>query len=171
MTRQTAPNSFRLRCSFLCVWACTIVRRLSLGWLRPSSATRLLGPAPGPQTRQTLAIGFAVGWHEGPADTTLLLRPRLGVRFASGVSHNTYCAFVPLVPRSTPLFFFVQTLPVCGFPSARNKGSHNMALCAAPLLLCHADCFPDSHPARDCPSRGSHRASSQASFMPSNRFA
>jgi hypothetical protein len=33
---------------------------------------------------------------------------------------------------------FVQTLPTRGFPSARNKGSHNVPLCAAPLLHCHA---------------------------------
>ena len=44
--------------------------------------------------------------------------------------------------------------------------SDNVPLCAIPLLHCHADCFPDPHPARDRPSRGSHRASSQASFTP-----
>jgi hypothetical protein len=43
------------------------------------------------QTRHKSVSGFAVGWHEAPADTTLLLRPRLGVGFASGAAHNTFC--------------------------------------------------------------------------------
>jgi len=108
------------------------------------------------QTRQTLAIGFAVGWHEGPADTTLLLRAMLGVRFASGGAHNTHCPF----GRSSHLNSLrADNSPPAG-PFGTEFRSDNVALCASPLLHCHAACFPDlalvrarTAPVRRHPSR------------------
>ena len=90
-----------------------------------------------------------------------------GLALLPGATHNTYCAFVPLVPRFTPLFLIAPTLLTREPLQCGNKGSHNMALCDAPLLHCHADCFPDSPSGTRLPSsRGNQRASLQASFAP-----
>ena len=90
-----------------------------------------------------------------------------GLALLPGATHNTYCAFVPLVPRSTTLFRTAPTL-LTREPLRRwNKDTHNMALCDAPLLHCHADCFPPSPGGTRLPSsRGNQRASLQASFAP-----
>lgn len=89
-----------------------------------------------------------------------------------GATHNTYCAFVPLVPRFTPLFLIAPTLLTREPLRCGNKGSHNMALCDAPLLHCHADCFPPSPGGTRLPSsRGNQRASSQASVAPTQPLA
>ena len=81
--------------------------------------------------------------------------------------HTTH--IVRSFPRAsvTTLFRTAPTL-LTREPLRRwNKDTHNMALCDAPLLHCHADCFPDSPSGTRLPSsRGNQRASLQASFAP-----
>ena len=131
--------------------ALALARLASIKSSRPgikSSATRLVGM----NDRRGLRCSF--------------LRA-CGLALLPGATHNTYCAFVPLVPRFTPLFLIAPTLLTREPLRCGNKGSHYMALCDAPLLRCHADCFPDSPSGTRLPSsRGNQRASLQASFAP-----
>lgn len=95
-----------------------------------------------------------------------------GLALLPGATHNTYCAFVPLLRRFTPLFLIAPTLLTREPLRCGNKGSHNMALCDAPLLHCHADCCPPSPGGTRLPaSRGNQRASSQASVAPTQPLA
>src|ERR1035438_1043230 len=111
--------------------------------------TRLLAPAREPQQTRQKDWPLAARWHEGPADITLLLRPRLDVGFASGISHNTHCAFVPLVPRSTPLFFSCRHSPLAGALLHGIKG-RTMCRCVQhrcfTVTLTLADGCPDPAP-------------------------
>ena len=100
--------------------------------------TRLLAPAREPQqTRQKIGHWRRVGMKDQPT-LRFSLRSEAGRRLCfRWFTQHTLCV------RSTRSSFhtfilFVQTLPARGCPSARNKGSHNVPLCAAPLLHCHA---------------------------------
>ena len=53
-----------------------------------------------------------------------------------GQSHNTHCPF----GRSSHLYSLRADNSPCRDPSARNKRSDNVALCAIPRLHCHDDC-------------------------------
>ena len=95
-----------------------------------------------------LLLALRRRWHEGTADTTLLPSLRGWVSaLLPGQSHNTHCPFGHscLIPT---FILFVPTAPRSRDPSARNKRSDNVALCAIPPLHWHADC--DSAPSRSC---------------------
>jgi hypothetical protein len=79
-------------------------------------------------------------------------------------NHTTH--IVRLVGQESPTFIlFVPTTPRAG-PFGPEFMSDNVALCAIPPLLCHADCCPDSPSGTRLPPRGHHRASLRASLMP-----
>ena len=145
-------------------------RRLRIVGLRYRDCAGTRTSRPGQRHR------LAAGWHGRPA-ARYASRSKFSLRgwacgFAPRATHNTYCAFVPLVPRFTPLFLIAPTLLTREPLRCGNKGSHNMALCDAPLLHCHADCFPPSPGGTRLPSsRGNHRASSQASAAPTQPLA
>ena len=85
-----------------------------------------------------------------------------GLALLPGATHNTYCAFAALVPRSAPLFRTAPTLLTRETLRRWNKESHNMALCDAPLRRCHADCSLTSRKvsavsAPACRHRSRHR--------------
>jgi hypothetical protein len=146
---RDSPNERRVRLRPMVSATMLVPARLCLhdwsqtavsGKKRPSSATRLLGPAREPQqTRQKVGHWRRVGMKDQPT-LRFSLRSEAGRRLCfRWFTQHTLCV------RSTRSSFhtfilFVQTLPARGCPSARNKGSHNVELCAAPLLHCHADC-------------------------------
>jgi hypothetical protein len=94
-------------------------------WLRAVATV----PGKSPQTRHMLNIGGAAA---------------LACRSASGTSHNTYCVF----GRSSHINSFRADYTPPAGPFGTEFMSHNMALCAIPLLHCHADCY--SAPSRSC---------------------
>lgn len=122
--------------------------KLPLQAERPSSATRLLGPAPETSRPGQITIGSAADWHEGPADATLLLRPRLGVCLALPVQTQELLYSKPPQHRHplrrtpgaesppSPRGWLVRLAPR---PTARFI-EYNSVLCPDRLLHCHAHC-------------------------------
>ena len=94
-----------------------------------------------------LLLALRRRWHEGTADTTLLTSLRGWVSALLPGRHTTH--IVRLVGQKPPTFILiVPTTPRSRDPSARNKRSDNVALCAIPPLHCHGDC--ESAPSRSC---------------------
>ena len=138
----------------------TLCRRgvRNLGW-RWRDCARKRDPA-----RMLLALRRR--WHEGPADTTLLTSLRGWVSALLPGRHTTH--IVRLVGQKPPTFIlFVPTTPRQRDPSARNKRSDNVALCAIPPLHCHADCCRRKrHPRRHAPALVAWHSSRQLAGIP-----
>jgi hypothetical protein len=122
-----------------------------------------------PQTRQRGRLATRRGWHEGPADATLLTALR---GWASALLPAP--ATRAVIFKAAPAAVSASGASAAGSPPsprvpARRPGSlrYNCVLWPERLLPCHGDCFPDSPSGTRLPSpRGSQRARSQASFTP-----
>ena len=75
-----------------------------MNWLRAGATRPVAGDAVTPQTRLMATATRLVVTNDRRGLRCSFLRA-CGLALLPGATHNTYCAFVPLVPRFTPLFF------------------------------------------------------------------
>ena len=156
---------------------CTLASQFSRSALPPKTQKfwlRAGATAPGIESSRPGSRPSATrwGWHERPARLTVLVPARLWPRLANRqLRQHTLCV------RSAPpsLHYFI--------PSSHRHSSlvsrFGPGIKLRTMWRClHYRCFTVTltasripHPARCRPHRGSHRASLQASFTPTHRFA